>query len=396
MNVFDAILPVLFLAVSGLILLMIGAFAKRVSNFGMIFAAIGALVITARFVFFAPDETVLHGMVVIGQFTRFADLLVLLGAAGALILTTDYNETTGIARFEYPVLVLFAVAGMLVMVSAGDLLALYIGFEIQSITLYVLAAFARNSIRSSEAGLKYFVIGALSSGLLLFGISLVYGFAGTTEFSGIAKTLTIHSPEELGSAVGLVFVLVGLAYQISAAPFHMWTPDGYEGPPTSVTALFATAPKVAAFALLLRVMLDPFGHVIIQWQNLVQILAAASMAWGANFVVVKDAITRAPVLDFLTWRFVLAGLVLAALRLRALLRLGVRGWAQGVAVGLTLTGAYVAQTYGLRYTPAAEAGFLTGLQVVFTALLGWAILRARPSTRTWSAVLVATAGLAVF
>jgi NADH-quinone oxidoreductase subunit N len=179
------------------------------------------------------------------------------------------------------VLGLFAVVGMIVLVGANNLLSLYVGFEIQSLALYVLASFARHSLRSSEAGLKYFVLGALSSGLLLYGISLVYGFAGTTGFAGIARAFSGDNTAMIGSTFGLVFVLVGLAFKISAAPFHMWTPDVYEGAPSAVTAFFATAPKVAVMALLARVLLGPFGGMLVNWQMLVEILAAASMIVGA-------------------------------------------------------------------------------------------------------------------
>ncbi|MCF3947064.1 NADH-quinone oxidoreductase subunit NuoN [Acidiphilium iwatense] len=285
-------LPVLFLAIAGMVMLMFGVFARRDHTFAITAASIVALAITARLIFAAPDGQVFHAMLVTNDFTRFADILVLVGAAGALSLSVGFNERTGITRFEYPVLILFSVIGMVVLVSAGDLLTLYIGFEIQSLALYVLATFARNNVRSSEAGLKYFVLGALSSGVLLYGISLVYGFAGTTSFVDIAHALARHSMVSIGSTIGIVFVMVGLAFKISAAPFHMWTPDVYEGSPSSVTAFFATAPKVATFALLLRVMLGPFAPMLAQWQDLVQIVAAASMVIGALGAIGQSNIKR--------------------------------------------------------------------------------------------------------
>ena len=292
MSTFYTVLPILFLAIAGMIMLMFGVFTKRDHSFAVTAASIVVLAIAARLLVAAPGGTIFHGLYQTNDFTRFADVLVALGAIGALALSVTFNRNIGITRFEFPVLVLFAVTGMVVLVSASDLITLYIGFEIQSLALYVLAAFARHNLRSSEAGLKYFVLGALSSGLLLYGISLVYGFAGTTNFAGIAHALAGHPAAAVGSTIGLVFVLVGLAFKISAAPFHMWTPDVYEGAPTSVTAFFATAPKIAVFALLLRVMLGPFGPVLGQWRDLVQIIAASSMVIGAVGAIRQTSIKR--------------------------------------------------------------------------------------------------------
>lgn len=292
MSTFYTVLPILFLAVAGIVMLMAGVFARRDHSFAITAVTGVVLAIAARLLVAAPTGTVLHGLYQTNDFTRFADVLVALGAIGALALSVTFNRNIGITRFEFPVLILFAVTGMVVLVSANDLITLYIGFEIQSLALYVLAAFARHNLRSSEAGLKYFVLGALSSGLLLYGISLVYGFAGTTGFEGIARALASHPAAAMGSTVGLVFVLVGLAFKISAAPFHMWTPDVYEGAPTSVTAFFATAPKIAVFALLLRVMLGPFGPAVAQWRDLVELLAAASMVIGAIGAIRQTSIKR--------------------------------------------------------------------------------------------------------
>ena len=188
------------------------------------------------------------GMFVDDAFARFAKVTILLSAAAVLLIGLDRMARTDILRFEYPILVTLAVIGMMMMVSAGDLMALYMGLELQSLALYVVASLRRDSVRSTEAGLKYFILGALSSGLLLYGASLVYGYAGTTLFSGIIETAT-EGEMPVGLLIGLVFVMSGLAFKVSAAPFHMWTPDVYEGAPTPITALFATAPKVAAMAL---------------------------------------------------------------------------------------------------------------------------------------------------
>ena len=240
--------------------------------------------------------TIFAGLFRGSDFSRYADMLVLLAAAAALILSLDYNRREGIARFEFPVLVMLAVLGMLVMTSAADLMTLYLGFELQSLALYICAALARDNLRSTEAGLKYFVLGALASGLLIYGISLVYGFAGTTNFAALAGILghgaVLGQTAGYGTVIGIVFVLVGLAFKISAAPFHMWTPDVYEGAPAPVTALFSTAPKVAAMALLLAVMLGPFGHLLAQWRLLIVVLSVASMLLGSLAAIGQTNIKR--------------------------------------------------------------------------------------------------------
>lgn len=284
------LLPALLLGVGGMALLLIGVLTKRDSFTFCSLAAVALLILAAIASATAPDGVLFGGLLKTSLFTRFADTLVYLGAAMALILSLDYNRRENIARFEYPVLVLLAVLGMVVMVSAADLMTLYIGFELQSLALYIAAAIARDSLRSTEAGLKYFVLGALASGLLLYGISLVYGFAGTTNFVSLASILGAGAG--YGTIIGVVFVLVGLAFKISAAPFHMWTPDVYEGAPTPVTALFGTAPKAAAMALFLSVMAGPFGHLTAQWQSLIEILSVISMALGALAAIGQTNIKR--------------------------------------------------------------------------------------------------------
>ncbi len=235
------LIPGLLLGIGGMVLLLAGVLTKRDRFTFCSLAAVALLILAAIASALVPDGVMFNGLLKTSLFTRFADTLVYLGAAMALILSLDYNRRENIARFEYPILVLFAVLGMIVMISANDLMSLYIGFELQSLALYITAAIARDSLRSTEAGLKYFVLGALASGLLIYGISLVYGFAGTTNFTALANIL--GSGAGYGTVIGIVFVLVGLAFKISAAPFHMWTPDVYEGAPTPVTALFGTAPK---------------------------------------------------------------------------------------------------------------------------------------------------------
>jgi NADH-quinone oxidoreductase subunit N len=231
------------------------------------------------------------GMFVDDAFARFAKVTILLSAAAVLLIGIDRMARTDILRFEYPILVTLAVIGMMMMVSAGDLMALYMGLELQSLALYVVASLRRDSVRSTEAGLKYFILGALSSGLLLYGASLVYGYAGTTLFSGIIETATAGEMP-VGLLIGLVFVMSGLAFKVSAAPFHMWTPDVYEGAPTPITALFATAPKVAAMALFARVVHDAFGGAVGDWQQIVAFLAVVSMFLGAIAAIGQTDIKR--------------------------------------------------------------------------------------------------------
>ncbi|PXW67743.1 NADH dehydrogenase subunit N [Loktanella sp. PT4BL] len=230
------------------------------------------------------------GMFVDDGFARFAKVVILLSAAAVLLMSESYMQRRGLLRFEYPVLVALAVVGMMVMVSAGDLMALYMGLELQSLALYVVASLRRDSVKSTEAGLKYFVLGALSSGLLLYGASLTYGFAGTTLFAGIIEA-TADEPS-LGLLFGLVFLIAGFAFKVSAAPFHMWTPDVYEGSPTPVTAFFATAPKVAAMALFARVVHDAFGGIVGDWQQIVAFLAVVSMFLGAIAAIGQKDIKR--------------------------------------------------------------------------------------------------------
>ncbi|MDD9716173.1 NADH-quinone oxidoreductase subunit NuoN [Dinoroseobacter sp. PD6] len=237
------------------------------------------------------DRVAFGGMFVDDSFARFAKITILLSAAAILVMSLDHMSKLGILKFEYPILIALAVVGMMMMVSAGDLMALYMGLELQSLALYVVASLHRDDTRSTEAGLKYFVLGALSSGMLLYGASLTYGYAGTTLFSGIITTAT-EGEISMGLLFGLVFLTAGLAFKVSAAPFHMWTPDVYEGSPTPVTALFATAPKVAAMALFARVVHDAFGNAIGDWQQIVAFLAVLSMFLGSIAAIGQTDIKR--------------------------------------------------------------------------------------------------------
>lgn len=239
----------------------------------------------------AGTNIAFNGMFVDDGFARFAKIVILVSAAAVLLMSEAYMTRRGLLRFEYPLLIALAVVGMMVMVSAGDLMALYMGLELQSLALYVVASLRRDSLKSTEAGLKYFVLGALSSGLLLYGASLVYGYSGTTLFSGIIQT-AVHGDVSLGLLFGLVFLISGLAFKVSAVPFHMWTPDVYEGSPTPVTAFFATAPKVAAMALFARVLHDAFGAAVSDWSQVIALLSVLSMFLGAIAAIGQTDIKR--------------------------------------------------------------------------------------------------------
>jgi NADH-quinone oxidoreductase subunit N len=219
-------------------------------------------------------------------------VLILIGSAFALILSFDYLRDAKILKFEYAVLVMLSTLGMMLMTSAGNLISLYLSLELQSLAIYVLAAFRRDHVLSSEAGLKYFVLGALSSGLLLYGCSLVYGFTGTTSFAGIVSALGGGGEHSVGLIFGLVFVLAGIAFKLSAVPFHMWTPDVYQGAPTPVTALLASAPKVAAFALLIRTVLEAFPGVASDWKQIIIAVSVASMMLGSFAAIGQRNIKR--------------------------------------------------------------------------------------------------------
>jgi NADH-quinone oxidoreductase subunit N len=285
-------LPEIVLACLGMAILIFGVVRKQDSTVLATMFTIGAFLVTGFLVMTRASGTGFNGQFVTDAFASFNKELILLGGALSLILSLDWNRTQGIARFEYPVLVLFATVGMMVMVSASNMMSLYLGLELQSLALYVLAAFARDDQRSSEAGLKYFVLSGLASGLLLYGISLVYGFSGTMDFEALHGALMTPSAAPAGLIVGLVFVVVGLAFKISAVPFHMWTPDVYEGAPTPVTTFFATAPKVAAMALLLRVMGTSFAELVPAWQSLIVLMSIASMVLGTLAAIGQRSIKR--------------------------------------------------------------------------------------------------------
>ena len=289
--------PEIVLVVGAMVLLMLGVFRPESDREAEIIGwlAMGVLGLAAWFVLTQTSDrqTLFEGGFLVDGFGRFMKGLTLAGSAGALLLSFDYMRETRSQRFEYPVLVLLATAGMMMMISANDLMALYLGLELQNLALYVVAAIRRDDVRSSEAGLKYFVLGALSSGMLLYGASLVYGFTGSTSFAAIAAAAKVTTAAtDIGLIVGLVFLLVGIAFKISAVPFHMWTPDVYEGAPTPVAAFFAAAPKAAAMALLMRVTLGAFAGVGPQWQQVMSVLAIASVGLGAFAAIGQTNIKR--------------------------------------------------------------------------------------------------------
>lgn len=290
----NVVLPEVVLAVFAMAALMGAVYTGKDKTAPLIlWLTSGVFALVAAWIGFGGGGTqeAFGGAFVDDAFSRFAKVTILLSAAAILLLSQEYMTRHGLFRFEYPILVTLAVVGMMMMVSAGDLMALYMGLELQSLSLYVVAALRRDSVRSTEAGLKYFVLGALSSGMLLYGASLVYGYAGTTLFSGIVTTAA-EGPISLGLLFGLVFVFAGLAFKVSAAPFHMWTPDVYEGSPTPITAFFATAPKVAAIGLFARVAHDAFGGAVKDWSQIVAFLSVASMFLGAIAAIGQRDIKR--------------------------------------------------------------------------------------------------------
>jgi NADH-quinone oxidoreductase subunit N len=287
-------LPEIALAIAAMVLLLIGVFrgetSTRLVSWLAVLVLIGILVLAARL---GIDRRIgFYGMFVTDAFALFMKALVLIGSAVSIMMAMRFNEDQGIARFEFPVLILLATTGMMVMVSANDLITLYLGLELQSLALYVVASFDRDSVRSSEAGLKYFVLGALSSGMLLYGASMIYGFAGTTSFAAIAQVVGGAGPPSPGLIIGIVFVTVGIAFKVSAVPFHMWVPDVYEGAPTPVTAFFAVAPKMAAIALFMRFLIEPFGAMLAQWQQIIVFLSVASMVLGSVAAIAQTSIKR--------------------------------------------------------------------------------------------------------
>ena len=288
----NILLPEIVLSVYAILALLGAVYTGKDKMAGMLVWLTAGLMVALAFYLgtVTGEHEAFGGMFVDDSFARFAKILILLSAAAVLVMSQEYMARRQILKFEYPLLIALSTVGMSVMVSAGDLMSLYMGLELQSLSLYVVASLRRDSVKSTEAGLKYFVLGALSSGLLLYGASLVYGFTGTTNFAGIIAAADGQAP--FGLLLGLVFVISGLAFKVSAVPFHMWTPDVYEGSPTPVTAFFATAPKVAAMALFARVAHDAFGGAVGDWTQIVAFLSVLSMVIGAVAAIGQRNIKR--------------------------------------------------------------------------------------------------------
>jgi NADH-quinone oxidoreductase subunit N len=286
-------LPEVILAIGVMLLILIGAFRGEKGfslvdemAVGILGLAIVAILLSNK----QADVAVFDGAFIDDAFSRFVKVLTLVGAMVSILISVDWLQRNELEKFEFPVLALLSTLGMLLLISADNLIALYLGLELMSLALYVMAAFARDDGRASEAGLKYFVLGALSSGMMLYGSSLLYGFSGTVSFAGIAQAVT--DPASKGVIFGLVFVLAGLAFKMSAAPFHMWTPDVYEGAPTPVTAFFASAAKMAAVAITARVVITAFPGITAQWRQIIVFLAIASTLLGAFAAIGQTNIKR--------------------------------------------------------------------------------------------------------
>jgi NADH-quinone oxidoreductase subunit N len=285
------LLPEIILALGAMALLMLGVYrAPRTETLIDVLSIILLLIAGAAVVLLPEGKSVAFGgSFIVDNFARFLKILAVAGSAAAILMSIDYDRREGQQRFEYSVLIVLSTLGMFMLISAADLIALYLGLELMSLPLYVVAASHRNSLRSSEAGLKYFVLGALSSGMLLYGASLVYGFTGTVNFAGIA-----HSAAEGGTGLifGLVFLFAGFCFKVSAVPFHMWTPDVYEGAPSPVTAFFASAPKVAGIAMFVRAAITAFPGITTQWQEIVAFVSIASMLLGSFAAIGQRSIKR--------------------------------------------------------------------------------------------------------
>ena len=287
MNIFLPILPELSIFIAAISLLVLGLFIDNIKL--IINLAIASILFAILLILFQPIQSAFNNSLVIDEFSKVIKILILIGSLASIIMYHSSREDQNINLFEFPILILLATIGMMIMVSANDLIAIFIGLELQSLTLYVLAALNRNHLASSEAGLKYFLLGALSSGLLLFGLSYIYGFTGNTNLNLISTTVTSGN---IGLIIGIVFVCSGLAFKVSAVPFHMWTPDVYEGAPTPVTAFFALAPKVAAIALAVRFLIVGFGDISFDWQQIIIFLSIASMVFASFAAIAQNNIKR--------------------------------------------------------------------------------------------------------
>ena len=287
-NNLNILLPEIFLTLSIFSLLMIGVFLKN--SFNLIFNLSSIIIIiTTAIIFNRPniEEKIFLESFTRDTFSNFFKILILISSLFVLNTSKNYITDKKLDKFEYPIIILLSILGMFFMVSSNDIIVFYLGLELQSLSLYILASIDRDNLKSSESGIKYFILSALSSGLLLYGCSLLYGFTGSTNFDLIANEL---NKENTGAVFAMVFILVGLAFKISAVPFHMWTPDVYEGAPTSITSYFAVVPKVAGLALLIKFMLIPFSNILLEWQTIIIFISIASMILGAVAAIVQKNI----------------------------------------------------------------------------------------------------------
>jgi NADH-quinone oxidoreductase subunit N len=285
--------PEIFLAVATALLLLYGVLRGEAATTFVSIASCVALIVTAVLMFVPYREgTAFAQLFITDRLTTTMKALVLVSSAVAILMSRAFFEHAKAWRFEYPLIVSLSTLGMMLMISANDLMSLYVGLELQSLALYVIAAFQRDSVRSTEAGIKYFVLGSVASGMLLFGASLIYGFCGSTSFVQISQALLAGKAAEIGTTIGLVFVVAGLAFKIAAVPFHMWTPDVYEGAPTPVTAFFAVATKIASVSLLVSVLMGPFKPLFPQWQQIIVVASVLSMGWGAFAALRQPNIKR--------------------------------------------------------------------------------------------------------
>ena len=289
-NNLNILLPEIFLSLSIFSILMLGVFIKK--SFNIVFNLTSLiLILTIAIILNNPnnEEKIFLDSFIRDSFSNYFKILILISSLFVLNSSKNFITENNLDKFEYPIIILLSILGMFFMVSSNDLILFYLGLELQSLSLYILAAIDRDNLRSSESGIKYFVLSALSSGLLLYGCSLLYGFTGSTNFDLIANQLT---KENVGAVFAMVFILVGLAFKVSAVPFHMWTPDVYEGAPTSITNYFAVVPKVAGLALLIKFMLIPFSNILLEWQTILIFISIASMILGAVAAIVQKNIKR--------------------------------------------------------------------------------------------------------
>lgn len=350
-------LPEVILALGALVLVLFGAFRGRDDDGPMSEIAIGVIGLAILVILLGNKETaiVFNGAFINDSFARFMKVLALVGSMITLVLAQDFMARARIDKFEFPILVLLSTIGMCMLISANGLMALYLGLELMSLALYVVAALHRENVRTSEAGLKYFVLGSLSSGMLLYGASLLYGFAGTVSFAGIAQA--IHGHASIGVIFGLVFLLAGLAFKMSTVPFHMWTPDVYEGAPTPVTAFFASAPKIAAVAVAVRVITIAFPGILSQWQQIIVFMSILSMALGSFAAIGQTNIKRLMAYSSIGHMgFALVGLAAGT-------EAGVQGVAIYMAIYLVMTLGTFAAILSMRVDgrPVEDISDLSGL-----------------------------------